>query len=278
MTIKEIEEYLALKNTSLDEEVYEAIEKHRIRAIGEEDEDIANYCWCIKQIYVIQKNYLSVFNSLKKGKYEDAWHYLERTGIELSFLKPNFHTATSLEADIYHLFFIEKAISHYEKLFPYFIFTSREDVIKKEKCSICGQTVKIRNGCNHVTGRLYMGEMCSRIVEDFEILGFALVKDPFDKYAVVKPEGKEYNYKMLEILIEHLESPYDMWYVDETTVIKQEYKNIGRNDRCPCGSGRKYKKCCIDTKNIYTTHYRINLLNQPARMINDVTYVGTWKE
>ncbi|SDC76280.1 MULTISPECIES: YecA family protein [Halobacteroidaceae] len=23
-------------------------------------------------------------------------------------------------------------------------------------------------------------------------------------------------------------------------------KKIGRNDRCPCGSGRKYKKCCIN--------------------------------
>ncbi|GIW49037.1 MAG: hypothetical protein KatS3mg079_513 [Caloramator sp.] len=21
---------------------------------------------------------------------------------------------------------------------------------------------------------------------------------------------------------------------------------IGRNDPCPCGSGKKYKKCCID--------------------------------
>ena len=21
---------------------------------------------------------------------------------------------------------------------------------------------------------------------------------------------------------------------------------IGRNDKCPCGSGKKYKKCCLD--------------------------------
>lgn len=24
-----------------------------------------------------------------------------------------------------------------------------------------------------------------------------------------------------------------------------EFKNVGRNDPCPCGSGRKYKKCCL---------------------------------
>jgi uncharacterized protein YecA (UPF0149 family) len=23
-------------------------------------------------------------------------------------------------------------------------------------------------------------------------------------------------------------------------------KNIGRNDPCPCGSGKKYKKCCLN--------------------------------
>ncbi len=25
-------------------------------------------------------------------------------------------------------------------------------------------------------------------------------------------------------------------------------KNIGRNDPCPCGSGNKYKKCCLGTE------------------------------
>lgn len=33
-------------------------------------------------------------------------------------------------------------------------------------------------------------------------------------------------------------------YVDTVTV-RIENK-IGRNDPCPCGSGKKYKKCCID--------------------------------
>ena len=25
-----------------------------------------------------------------------------------------------------------------------------------------------------------------------------------------------------------------------------EYSRLGRNDKCLCGSGKKYKKCCID--------------------------------
>jgi len=26
--------------------------------------------------------------------------------------------------------------------------------------------------------------------------------------------------------------------------VRNENKNIGRNDLCPCGSGQKYKRCC----------------------------------
>jgi uncharacterized protein YchJ len=28
--------------------------------------------------------------------------------------------------------------------------------------------------------------------------------------------------------------------------IKRNAVKIGRNDPCPCGSGKKYKKCCLD--------------------------------
>jgi preprotein translocase subunit SecA len=36
---------------------------------------------------------------------------------------------------------------------------------------------------------------------------------------------------------------------EQKSVVKQapivnKNKNIGRNDPCPCGSGKKYKKCC----------------------------------
>jgi preprotein translocase subunit SecA len=30
----------------------------------------------------------------------------------------------------------------------------------------------------------------------------------------------------------------------EAKTVKREGKKVGRNDPCPCGSGKKYKKCC----------------------------------
>ena len=38
-----------------------------------------------------------------------------------------------------------------------------------------------------------------------------------------------------------------------TRPIVRDYK-IGRNEPCPCGSGLKYKKCCLDSGKYETTH------------------------
>lgn len=26
---------------------------------------------------------------------------------------------------------------------------------------------------------------------------------------------------------------------------KQKFAGVGRNDKCPCGSGKKFKRCCL---------------------------------
>jgi methionyl aminopeptidase len=50
-------------------------------------------------------------------------------------------------------------------------------------------------------------------------------------------------------------------------ILKHKTKKVGRNDPCPCGSGLKYKKCCLlkkdsehhDLKDLYLQKYRIRL-------------------
>jgi preprotein translocase subunit SecA len=39
----------------------------------------------------------------------------------------------------------------------------------------------------------------------------------------------------------------------KTRPVVKDYK-IGRNDPCPCGSGLKYKKCCLDSGKYESTH------------------------
>jgi preprotein translocase subunit SecA len=31
--------------------------------------------------------------------------------------------------------------------------------------------------------------------------------------------------------------------VEHTEVVDDEYEGVGRNDPCPCGSGKKFKRC-----------------------------------
>ena len=36
----------------------------------------------------------------------------------------------------------------------------------------------------------------------------------------------------------------DMMPIRNRHTYKRDKKKIGRNEPCPCGSGKKYKKCC----------------------------------
>ena len=248
MTRPEIESYLQQQNLALSIDVLTAIEEYRKDAIKIQDENTANYWWCMRQIYIVQEKYLSFFCKLREHDYEEAWFTLERIDIELSFLEGVFDIGNEYD-DKYHLVFIGKIIKHFEALFPYRYFISTETLIKSEECSICGQKVNIRHPCGHEPGKLYMGEFCSRKVTDCKFVGAAIVTDPFDKYSFMKIDGLEYNYKMLDYLMDNLYSAWDVWCVEKLPI-------EGTNE----------------------IHYRVSLLNQPAGEIIPFEYISTFKE
>ena len=169
-------------------------------------------------------------------------------------------------------------IKEYQKLFPYQYFFSRECIIKAEKCSICDKPISLRHPCGHKVGKLYMGELCTRIVTDLEYVAISIVSDPFDKYAILKLQEQEYNYGMLENLMKEIDSPFDEFQIETVKVLKPEYKNIGRNEKCPCGSNKKYKKCHLGTKDELMDHLKIQLLKHPTHNKSGfVGCFGTWK-
>ena len=43
-------------------------------------------------------------------------------------------------------------------------------------------------------------------------------------------------------------------YLGKTRTIVREYKKIGRNEKCPCGSGEKYKNCCLSSGKYEKNH------------------------
>ena len=46
---------------------------------------------------------------------------------------------------------------------------------------------------------------------------------------------------------EYFDQDEEEWLPPPTTVVTG--KKVRRNDPCPCGSGKKYKKCCMKREN-----------------------------
>ena len=274
MTTIEIEEYLTEKNERFDHNVLECIEKYRLQSIDEKDESRANYFWCLKQIYIIQKEFVSAISLLNDKKHEEAWLAFDRADNGLSILENNYVIDAD---DRFHLFFIGEMIKEYQKLFPYHYFFSRECVVQEEKCSICGRPISFRHPCGHKPGKVYMGELGQRIITKARLIAVSLVTDPVDKYAFVKVDGQEYDFSMLDSLMQEICSPYDAFYIETEKTKLPEFQGLGPNSRCPCGSGKKYKKCHAGTPEEMMNHHIIYINKPKAQEDRFVGLFSTWK-
>ena len=67
-------------------------------------------------------------------------------------------------------------------LFPSQMFSSVGTIVKRSTCSICGQEY---GDCQHAKGRAYMGEMCCRIIEEFDMNEVSVVQNPANKHCRV---------------------------------------------------------------------------------------------
>lgn len=277
MDLKQIESILRNSGSANNLLLKKEIETSKSKAIYRQDEELANKLWCLENINEIQFLFISAFNNLKKKEYYQAWSDFSNIDIKLCYFREhseNYYT----DSDEYGLLFIEEYSRKFQKLFPYKHFMSRESIIKKQSCSVCGTEITIRKKCKHTVGELYMGEMCVRVVSELQFLAFALVRDPFDKYSVIFPQDLEYNYGILEELLNRLETPYEKWDLTVTKRIGERFINARRNDLCPCGSEKKYKNCCKNTKKELINHYDIKLnQNKGNNPILRYKEFGTWK-
>ena len=246
-------------------------------ALGRRDEAEAKRLWCLEQVLRARNQYREAFHLLKSSRYYDAWCELERLELTLQFLRPHFGS----EFHRYHLDFISTYCRRWQGLFPYKMFMSPELIEHEKKCSICGDPVSIRNPCGHRVGEIYGGEMCVRIVTNAEFLGTAFVESPVQKYSVpfmVDPESGEsrdhYNYSVVRYAAERLSSPFHEWDVEWTTRRQphERFPNVGRNDKCPCESGRKYKKCCLRESGVLRPHVEFVFHVPPAHELLRVEY------
>lgn len=216
-----------------------------------EDSELKNKLWYLKTVFYIKVNFFEIFDFLKsKSKYEEAWNLMEKTQIMINNLKNN----PFLCIEAFNIQYIKETLDKFELLFPYYIFSSREMIIKSSKCSICGKEYNVRNFCGHNFGKVYNGHLCQRIIEDAQLICIALVKNPVDKYTFLKIKNEEFNYEAIDILIQNLDSPYEEFKLEKLRLYLKP--RMERNALCWCQSGKKYKKCHLD-EDINGIHYKI---------------------
>lgn len=74
------------------------------------------------------------------------------------------------------------------------------------------------------------------------------VKEIIHQFNEKNPKPKRIEDEIAEAKAKHEKEKYGYNTVisNDLPYIKKD-SDIGRNDPCPCGSGKKYKKCCLNT-------------------------------
>ena len=168
--------------------------------------------------------------------------------------------------------FIKKYVERFQSVFPYNFFLSPGFIINKFKCNICGKTYKLRKKCEHKVGEIYDGKMCVKVAMDVELLHIALVENPVQKYSVFFNKGEDnYNYSLINEIISNLESPFHSWdySVSKKLHSHTKFKHLSEQDNCPCGSGKKYKNCCLNKKGVLMPHYQISFSVKPKNKLEE---------
>lgn len=82
--------------------------------------------------------------------------------------------------------------------------------------------------------------------EDYFLKAYGMAKEEYDKLGTLERLISFYRWQEKDEKADKYEKEY--MELSEPPKPKQviKSKKIGRNDPCPCGSGKKYKKCCLN--------------------------------
>lgn len=195
------------------------------------------------------------FRKLTQHCFRDSWNRLQDCFDTIKFVR--HFTLVPNRLELNHLY---QLLSHYENLYPRYIFASSEYVISRSHCSICGKSMQSLD-CPHIKGKLYWGEPAKEIITEIEeIQAVSLVSHPEDKRCILelkddnRSDDEKY-FKLIQYL--NLNQPFlQDFFITEKKEYRErtDIKKTGRNDPCPCGSGKKFKKCC--EKELYYEHTR----------------------
>jgi len=279
---EDLEEYYNLvKGFKFDEAVdkgkrcleqYEIFENY----LGDDEPDETfNDLYILKVVFNTLIEYASYWNHVSKRLCSESWGYLQNTQYFLRVLK-KFTKAEKAE----FFQFFQKQCENLEMIYPYNLFASIEAIYKKVECSICGKNMDSFD-CPHIRGELYRGKMASGIVKDVaHLCSVSLVTEPQDKRCIINypDDSPAFNaiHYLSDLLTKRQLSPFKFSHVKfrKINVTISKFGKFGRNLSCPCGSGKKYKKCCIEKESIEKDHVDIIGLESEGILPNNLVHLS----
>lgn len=281
--LRRIEQHLLQVTSRIPDDGKDSAISHLVddlkdRAVQRDDQCFAKKFWCYEAVQTCQNSYIRAFADMKNHNFFAAWKSLERSERVLANLERHFELDV-YGTDAYRLLHIGKSTSQFQRLYPYKLFFSAGFVVRESSCSICGRDLSLRDPCGHTVGEVYKGQMCVREIKKADLLEVSMVENPVYKYAVPFQSSREtgkseddYNYAHLDFAIERLEDPFTSWdlVAHKRQRLVSDFDYVGSNDPCPCGSGSKFKRCCIRKEYLLRNHLDIRLYNEPARQLSRV--------
>ncbi|MBI4763417.1 MAG: SEC-C domain-containing protein [Deltaproteobacteria bacterium] len=246
--------------------------KNEIKAFNEElespSEQVLNELFLLRSYIQFLILYSIFWEKLEEQKFGNSWHSLQDAISQYRIVKK-----FSCENDeSIFLPFFENQILSLEKLYPYNVFFSMGAVVDYYECNICGLDID-SDECPHFKGELYSGVMAVAIAKNFsQVDHVSMVKHPADKRCVVQydDDGEQFNLiRYLSNLLKEKEIlPFDFGELrfSEKIIQNPDYVKLGRNQKCFCGSGKKFKHCCIDKKTVNSGH--VDIISNPTSVEN----------
>ena len=261
LAAKILRAYRESVKSSLPPEHWQRLTRLKRAAVDADDQITAKAVWCLETVGRIQDHFVSAFGHIKSEECEEAWPLLERCETEIGFLDSHFHEEPG-EFGVEHARVYAK---RFQSLYLLKWGISPAFLYKDVHCSICDAKITLRRRCEHSVGEIYNGEMCAMEVKNLDMLHIALVDNPVQKYSIIFPHGNDDDrLALVKYVGRILDSPWHGWSYHKE--VRREYhpvfKNVGRNDSCPCGSDLKYKRCCLG-KEAQFPHFEFSFEKEP---------------
>ena len=221
----------------------EELAKWKGRAVKwQGDEFQAKVIWCLEGLVTVHSDFTSAHNGMRSGDVVNAFDRIERILTETHHIRRHLDDSGGK----FGLDLIRNMARNWVTLLdpPYGI--SHGSIIKLAYCSICRTKVGVRWPCGHIKGEIYGGEICVQILKRLDVVEVSIVERPTSLLLTNHRTRMLNRADKFAELAEKLPSPYTPWFPELVTDLRQHpaYRNLGRNAKCPCGSGKKLKQCC----------------------------------